>query len=191
MLIGYARVSTKDQNLDPQLDALTAAGCERIFSEKASGAKADRPELAKALDMMRAGDVLVVTKLDRLGRTSRQLINTVEDLRSKDMHFRCLDHHGIDTSSAMGKAFFSVFAAMAELERDLIRERTQTGLKAAVARGRRGGRPKALSEADYPTARALLADPKVPVRECARRLGVSVNTLYAHFPDGKKIGASS
>lgn len=184
-LIGYARVSTREQNLDAQIDALNAAGCARIYSEKVSGAKAARPELAAAFDYMRPGDTLVVTKLDRLARTTAQLIETVNQLADDGKHFRCLDRD-LDTSGASGKLIFNIFASFAEFERDVIRERTKAGLEAAIARGRKGGRPKAISEHDIPVARALLKDPEISVREAAKRLGVSPSTLYRHFPDGKR-----
>jgi DNA invertase Pin-like site-specific DNA recombinase len=146
MLVGYARVSTDDQSLDLQYDALTRAGCERIFDDKASGARDDRPGLADALSHLRQGDCLVVWKLDRLGRGLRSLIDFVEGLHHRRIDFRTLDGSTqIDTSTAQGKFFFRVMAALAEMERDLIRERTMAGLAAARARGRKGGRKPKLT----------------------------------------------
>jgi DNA invertase Pin-like site-specific DNA recombinase len=147
MLVGYARVSTQDQNPALQLDALQAVGCERFYVEKASGAQRDRPELKAALDSVRAGDTLVVWKLDRLARSLKQLIETVETLASRDIGFRSLTE-SIDTNTAGGKLVFHIFGSFAEFERSIIRERTRAGLDAARARGRRGGRPSALSDKD-------------------------------------------
>lgn len=181
MLIGYARVSTQDQTPQLQLDALKAVGCERVFVEKASGAKRDRPELMASLDFMREGDTLVVWKLDRLARSLKQLIETVERLEGKGMHFRSLTE-SIDTTTPTGKLAFHVFAALAEFERSVIRERTKAGLQAARERGRAVGRPRAMKDADIAAAKALLADPAITTKDVARRLGVSVSTLYKHLP---------
>lgn len=188
MLIGYARVSTHDQNPALQLDALKAAGCERVFTEKASGAQRDRPELAAALSFMRQGDSLVVWKLDRLARSLPQLIETVAHLEAKGIGFRSLTE-AIDTTTAGGKLIFHIFGALAEFERSVIRERTRAGLKAARDRGRKGGRPPALSAADLAAAKAMLRDPEITVAEVAQRLRVSAATLYRHLPGGR--GASS
>ena len=141
MLVGYARVSTQDQNPDLQLDALKAAGCEKVFTEKASGGQRDRPELAAALSYMRPGDSLVVWKLDRLARSMPQLIDTVSTLEDQGIGFRSLTE-AIDTTTAGGKLVFHIFGALAEFERSVIRERTRAGLKAARDRGRKGGRPQ-------------------------------------------------
>ena len=184
MLVGYARVSTQDQTPALQLDALKAAGCERVFQEKASGAQRDRPELAAALDYMRAGDTLVVWKLDRLARSMKQLIETVEKMEGRQIGFRSLTE-AIDTTTAGGRLVFHVFAALAEFERSVIKERTTAGLAAARARGRKGGRPRALSEKDIAAARAMLSDPEITVDEVARRLGVGPATLYRHLPGGR------
>lgn len=184
MLIGYARVSTQDQNLAMQEDALREAGCERIFVEKVSGAKAERPELQAALDYMREGDTLVVWRLDRLARSLKQLITTVEMLEGKGIGLRSVNE-AIDTTTSGGRLIFHIFASLAEFERSIIRDRTRAGLDAAIARGRKGGRPPALSEADHASAKALLRDPAIPVKEVARRLGVSVSALYSHFPGGR------
>ena len=189
MLVGYARVSTQDQNPALQLDALTAAGCEKVFTEKASGAQRDRPELAAALSYMRSGDSLVVWKLDRLARSLPQLIETVATLEDQGIGFRSLTE-AIDTSTAGGKLVFHIFGALAEFERSVIRERTRAGLKAARDRGRKGGRPPALSAADLAVAKALLRDPAITVDEVATRLKVSPATLYRHLPGGRGgIGA--
>src|SRR5271166_5033067 len=166
MKIGYARVSTQDQSTDLQLDALRTVGCERIFSEKASGSKTDRPELLKALEYARSGDVIVVWKLDRLARSMRQLIDTMEMLKERGIALGSLTEK-IDTTSAQGKLVFGIFASLAEFERSLIRERVNAGLEAARQRGRKGGRPpvgaaklthaSALLKAGYSTAKAAKA----------------------------------
>jgi DNA invertase Pin-like site-specific DNA recombinase len=184
MLVGYARVSTQDQTPALQLDALKAAGSERVFLEKASGAQRDRPELAAALDCMRAGDTLVVWKLDRLARSIKQLIETVEKMEARQIGFRSLTE-AIDTTTAGGRLIFHVFAALAEFERSVIKERTTAGLAAARARGRKGGRPRSLSEKDIAAAKAMLSDPEITVDEVARRLGVGPATLYRHMPGGR------
>lgn len=184
MLIGYARVSTQDQNPQLQLDALSGAGCERVFQEKASGAQRERPQLKAALDYMRAGDALVVWKLDRLARSMKQLIETVEDLEACEIGFRSLTE-SIDTTTSGGRFVFHIFAGLAEFERSIIRERTRAGLAAAHAQGRTGGRPPSLDEKNKPAALALLRDPKIPVKEVAHRLGISVAALYQHFPGGR------
>jgi DNA invertase Pin-like site-specific DNA recombinase len=181
MLVGYARVSTQDQNPALQRDALEAAGCDKIFEEKASGAQRDRPQLMAALDYMRNGDTLVVWKLDRLARSLKQLIETVELLEERGIGFRSLTE-AIDTTTSGGKLVFHIFAALAEFERGIIRERTTAGLAAARARGRVGGRPPALTASDLAQAKALLADPEITVKQIAARMGVSVSTLYKHLP---------
>ena len=184
MLVGYARVSTQDQNPALQLDALTAAGCEKLFTEKASGAQRDRPELEAAVAYMRSGDSLVVWKLDRLARSMKQLIETVEGLEARGIGFRSLTE-AIDTTTPGGKLVFHIFGALAEFERSIIRERTRAGLDAAAARGRKGGRPSKLTEDDLKAAKALLADTSITVEDVAKRLGVSPATLYRHMPGGR------
>lgn len=184
MNIGYARVSTADQNPTLQTDALHAAGCERIFVEAASGAQRDRPELQRALDYMRPGDTLVVWKFDRLARSMRQLIDTVDLLQSEGMGLRSLTE-AIDTTTAGGMLVFHIFGALAQFERSIIRERTRAGLEAARARGRKGGRPPKLTKDDLRDAKALLRDPEISVAEAAKRLGVSPATLYRHLPGGR------
>lgn len=177
MKIGYARVSTRDQEAHLQTDALTEAGCERIFEEKASGAQRDRPELQRAVEYLRPGDVLVVWKLDRLARSLRQLIETVEDLQARGIGFISITE-GIDTTSPGGKLVFHIFGALAEFEREMIRERTKAGLKAAKSRGRKLGRPAALTEAQIEMARAMRSTGKHSMPEIAKQLGVSRATLY-------------
>jgi DNA invertase Pin-like site-specific DNA recombinase len=187
MLVGYARVSTQDQKPELQLDALKAAGCEKVFVEKASGAQRERPELKAALDYMRNGDTLVVWKLDRLARSMKQLIETVEGLEEVGVGFRSLTE-AIDTTTAGGKLVFHVFGALAEFERSIIRERTRAGLDAARARGRKGGRPPKLKESDLKAARAMLADKSITVEEVAKHLRVSPATLYRHLPAARAQG---
>jgi DNA invertase Pin-like site-specific DNA recombinase len=184
VLVGYARVSTRDQNPALQLDALRAAGCERVFEETGSGARADRPQLRAALDFMRPNDTLLVWKLDRLARSTKQLIDTVEALKARDIGFRCLTQE-LDTTTPGGRLVFTLFSALAEFERDVIRERTRAGLDAARARGRVGGRPPALSDRDLAAARALLRDPALTVDDVAAHLNVAVSTLYRHLPGGR------
>lgn len=181
MLVGYARISTRDQKPHLQIDALKEAGCQRIFSETASGARRERPELHTALDFMRSGDSLVIWKLDRLARSTRQLLDTVEDLSQRGIGLKVLTQD-IDTTTAGGRLIFTVFGAIAEFEREIIRERTRAGLDAARLRGRRGGRPRALAEKDLKEARALLTDPEITVEDVARRLGISPSTLYRYLP---------
>lgn len=184
MLVGYARVSTQDQDPALQLDALKAAGCEKVFTEKASGAQRERPQLQAALDYMRDGDTLVIWKLDRLARSLKQLIETVEGLAARGIGLRSLTE-AIDTTTSGGKLIFHIFGALAEFERGVIRERTRAGLDAARARGRTGGRPSALSPDDLAAAKALLCDPDITVEQVARRLGVVPSTLYRHIPGGR------
>lgn len=184
MLIGYARVSTQDQTPELQLDALRRVGCEKIFTEKASGSQRDRPQLKAALEYVRSGDTLVVWKLDRLARSLKQLIETIEQLKERDIDFRSLTE-AIDTATPGGRLTFHIFAALAEFERSLIQERTQAGLASARARGKKGGRPPALSSDDVLVAKALLRDHAISVEEVAKRLNVSPSTLYRHFPGGR------
>ncbi len=183
MLIGYARVSTLEQDLALQRDALKREGCGRIFEETASGGKVDRPELARALDQMRKGDTLVVWKLDRLARSMKQLIETVGVLEAAGVQFRSLTEK-IDTTTPGGKLTFHIFGAMAEFERSLIRERTMAGLKAARARGRKGGRPALMSADDLAMAERLLSA-EFSVKGVAERLGVSEATIYRKLRKAK------
>ena len=184
MLVGYARVSTQDQDLSLQLDALHAAGCAKVFTEKASGAQRDRPQLQAALDYMRSKDTLVVWKLDRLARSLKQLLETVEDLGNRGIGLRSLTE-SLDTTTSGGTLVFHLFAALAEFERAMIRERTRAGLQAARRRGRLGGRPPALTSRDLTEAKALLRDPEITVEQVAKRLGVASSTLYRHLPGGR------
>ncbi len=181
--IGYARVSTDDQNLDAQIDELQRQGCGKIFQEKVSGAKADRPELQKCMDHLREGDVLIVTKLDRLARNLKDLIGIVEKLHETGIAFVSVNDK-IDTSTPQGKFFFHVFGAVAEFERDLIRERTNAGLSAAKARGRVGGRRSVMTSEKMIAAKKLLETDMSP-SDIAKQLGISRATLYNHFPGGK------
>src|SRR5277367_6726038 len=190
MLIGYARVSTVDQNLALQRDALTEAGCAKIFTEQMSGAVADRPALHDALEFARSGDTLIVWKLDRLARSMKQLIETVESLRVRGIGFRSLTE-ALDSTTAQGRLVFHMFGALAEFERSLIRERTQAGLDAARRLGRTGGRPPKLTEDDLDVARALLANPDIGVTQIAHRLGVSPATLYRYIPAARAANTPS
>ncbi|WP_050452551.1 recombinase family protein [Candidatus Burkholderia verschuerenii] len=190
-LIGYARVSTADQNTALQLDALKVAGCEKIFIETASGARQGRPVLKEALAYAREGDAFIVYKLDRLARSLSQLISTVNDLKERKIEFRSLNE-AIDTSTPAGRMTFAIFAALTEFERDVIRTRTKDGLAAARAKGKVGGRPKKLSEKDLAVARVLLsADPPLTFSEVARRLNVGPSTLYNYFPTNSRPGHKS
>lgn len=177
MLIGYARVSTQDQNLELQRDALTAAKCERIFEDKASGAKAARPGLMEAISFMRPGDTLVIWKLSRLGRSIKQLIETVQLLQEKGIELKSLNE-SIDTATATGKLLFHIVAAFAQFERDNMIENTRAGLDAARARGKNGGRPKALDEKKAAMARELRKDPGRTVKEICEVLKISRATFY-------------
>src|ERR671926_139739 len=164
MLIGYARVSTNEQNLSLQRDALEKAGCEQIYTDHVSGTKARRPGLEQALSHLRSGDTLVVWRLDRLGRSLRHLIDTVADLQEKGIGFKSITE-SIDTTTSGGRLVFNIFASLAEFEREIIRERTQAGLQAARARGRKGGRPKALTDKQIDMLNKLAADKEHSVDE--------------------------
>lgn len=181
MLVGYGRVSKLDQNPELQLDALKAAGCEKMFIEKVSGVARDRPQLAAALSYMREGDTLVAWKLDRMARSLKELIDTAETLQQRGIGLRLLTE-AIDTSTAAGKLMYHVVGAIAEFERSLMIERTRAGLSAAAARGRKGGRPPKLTDNDLRAAQAMLADTDIPVAEVARRMKVSPATLYRYLP---------
>lgn len=176
MIIGYARVSTHDQNLDSQLDALQNAECEQIFQEKITGKSKDRPELLSCLKTLRKGDVLVVWKLDRLARSLKDLVEIITDLNQREIGFKSLTE-AIDTTSATGRLVFHIFGALAEFEHSLIRERTIAGLEAARARGRKGGRKPSMSENDIKKAKAMLSDPQITKTEVAKHFGVSRVTL--------------
>lgn len=176
MIIGYARVSTVDQSLNLQIDSLSEFGCNEIFQEKVSGARDDRTELMNALRMLRAGDKFVVYKLDRLARSTKSLIEIAENLRNKNVEFISIQDN-LDTSTAAGKAMFGMLSVLAEFERDIIRERTFSGLKAARARGRKGGRPK-VNKQKLNQALALYHSKRMTVREIQEITGISPATLY-------------
>lgn len=179
-IIGYARVSTDDQNLDLQRDALQKAGCQVIYEETASGKNAIRIELAQCRKALRSGDTLVVWRLDRLGRSLPDLVSIIGELEAEGVGFQSITEK-IETGSAAGKLVFHVFAALAEFERNLIRERTKAGLEAARARGRRGGRKPSLTEKAVKEIRQLLKDPDIQVMEVAKRYGVSRATIYKYL----------
>ncbi len=179
--IGYARVSTEDQNLDLQRDALHLAGVQSIYEEMASGKSAERPELEHCLKALRTGDVLVVWRLDRLGRSLPDLVRIVSELENKGIGFESVTEK-IETTSAAGKLVFHVFAALAEFERNLIRERTRAGLAAARARGRSGGRKPKLDARQVREIRRLMSDPTIPVSQIAERYKVSRTTIYKVAP---------
>jgi len=185
MKIGYARVSSFDQNLDLQNDALEKAGCERVIVDKASGKDTKRPGLNTIKEILRSGDTLVVWRLDRLGRSLKDLIEWVNYLDSKGVALKSLEE-AIDTTTATGKLIFHLFGALAEFERQLIRERTQAGLAAARARGRLGGRPKSLSPEKQKLAIQLYNDKKIPVKEICEMMGISKPTLYGYINESKK-----
>ena len=189
MLIGYARVSTQDQTLDLQTDALTQAGCEKLFTDTLSGAKAERPGLQEAMHHLRAGDTLVVWRLDRLGRTLKQLIATITDLSEQDIGFKSLQEN-IDTTTSGSKLIFHIFGALAEFEREIIRERTNAGLQAARARGRWGGRPalQSLDPKKMALAKQLHDDRSRPVSEICATLQISKSTLYRYLRDERVVG---
>lgn len=180
MLIGYARVSTQDQNLELQREALARAGCQKIFEDKVSGARTERPGLTKAFEMLREGDTLVVWKLDRLGRSVKQLVDLVGELSKQGTQFKSLTD-AIDTGTPSGRFFFHVMASLAEMERDLTIERTRAGLEIARQLGRKGGRKPKMTDSKIESARKLLAS-GVPPRDVARNLGVSIPTLYRWLP---------
>jgi DNA invertase Pin-like site-specific DNA recombinase len=181
VLIGYCRISTQDQRAALQEDALRQAGCERLFTDIASGAQATRQGLEEALAFMRPGDTLVIWRLDRLGRSLQRLIELVMTLQTREVGLWSLQER-LDTSTPGGKLIFHVFGALAEFERDLIRERTQAGLAAARARGRHGGRPKAMSPKQVAMAAALRQDPHTTIADICQTLGISRATLYRYLP---------
>ncbi len=183
MKIGYARVSTKDQSLNLQKDALKKAGCEKIYSEQISGTKTDRTKLNEMIEHIRQGDVIIVWKLDRLGRSLRDLVNLVSKFQDLGVGFKSL-HDNIDTTTPTGKLTFHLFAALAEFERDIISERTKAGLASARARGRRGGRPKGLSKKALDKARlaeSLYNEKNNSIQEICEYLSVSKPTLYRYL----------
>mgnify|MGYP005833028357 CR=1 FL=1 len=182
--VGYARVSTKDQSLDSQIDELEKAGYEKVFSDKMTGRTAERPEFKKCMEYLREGDVLVVHKLDRLGRTTRQLLELVEELRERGIQFQALTN-GIDTTTAQGRFFFTIMAGFSEMEAELISERTKAGLDAARARGRKGGRPK-MSQDKIDHALTLYESEKYTIKEITEKSGVSKAKLYREIRKRKE-----
>ena len=183
MKLGYARVSTKDQDLALQTDALTQAGCIKIYNDKLSGATKARPQLQALLGQLRSGDVVVIWKLDRLGRSLKDLVALVNDIEAKGAGLHSLNDH-IDTTTPAGKLTFHLFAALAEFERDIIRERTKAGLEAARARGRKGGRPKGLSPKAQQTAivaETLHKEGKLSVTQICNQLSISRGTFYNYL----------
>jgi DNA invertase Pin-like site-specific DNA recombinase len=185
-LIGYARVSTQDQKLDLQIDALKKAGCEKIFTDVASGSKNERVGLMQCMEYLRPGDCLVVWKIDRLGRSLTHLVRMIEELGERGVGFTSLNDPGFDTQAATGKLLFSIMAALATFERDLISERTKAGLVAARARGRVGGRPKAMTAEKIKKAEALM-DQGLKVGEVAKVIGVGKSTLQAAMSKLRQI----
>jgi DNA invertase Pin-like site-specific DNA recombinase len=179
VLIGYMRVSTGEQSLDLQRDALARTGCERIYDDVCSGRAIDRPGLSKALDAAREGDALVVWKLDRIGRSLPHVVGLVGDLQKRGVGLKVLTGD-VDTTTATGRLVFGIFATLAEFERDLIHERTMAGLAAARARGRAGGRPRVMTKPKLKAAMTMMADRDNAARDIAAELGVSLSTLYAY-----------
>lgn len=185
MLIGYARVSTHEQNLDMQIDALKQAGCQKIYTDKISTLKEERKGLNEALEYLRPGDVLVVWKLDRLGRTLKQLIELVAMFNQKGIGFKSLKET-IDTTTSTGKLVFHIFAALAEFERDIIHERTRAGLEAARARGRKGGRRRSLLPRDVQALKKLYDSRTMPVSQICRTFHIGRTTLYRYVNEAKE-----
>jgi DNA invertase Pin-like site-specific DNA recombinase len=185
MYIGYARVSKGDQNLDLQKQALESMGCKKIYQDQISGLRADRPGLNKALEQLRENDTFVVWKLDRLGRSVKELIEFVAELEKNKIHFKSITDQ-IDTSTPAGRFFFHLMASLAQMERELIVERTRAGLDAARLRGRIGGRKRLMSSSKIESAKKLLAN-GIPPREVAANLGVSIPTLYRWIPASTKL----
>ncbi len=178
MLVGYARVSTPEQTFELQTDELLAVGCENQFSDIASGARTDRPGLSKAIEFCRPKDVLVVWKLDRMGRSMSHLIETVKRLEQRGIGFRSLTEN-IDTTTSSGRLIFHIFGSLAEFERDLIRERVKAGLKSARARGRKGGRPP-VPEETKAMIKALMGDKSLSIKQICGQLGIAKSTLYKY-----------
>ena len=180
MLIGYARVSTIDQNLELQIDELKKIGCEKIFSEKVTGTKANRPELNELKKILRKGDTIVVWKLDRLGRGMRHLINLMQELEDAQIGFKSITE-GIDTTTTTGKLIFHIFASLAEFERALIVERTQAGLKAGRARGRIGGRPKLMTKSQIELMQKMHADKTVTIKSILETFKINRSMMYRYL----------
>lgn len=184
MIIGYARVSTDQQDHSLQIDALNRAGVDRIFTEAASGTRADRPVLKEALEFARSGDTVVVYSLSRLARSIRHLLDVAEDLQKRGVALRSITE-SIDTSTPGGRFTFTVLGALSQMEVELLRERTRAGLEAARARGRVGGRPRSLDERKIRAARAMLAAGDLTVAEVAAQVGVAPSTIYRYLPGGR------
>ena len=180
MLIGYARVSTQDQNLDLQVEALQKSGCDKIYKEIVSGCKADRRTLTEAFSYLRSGDILVVWRLDRLGRSLKQLIELINALKEREIGFKSIIE-AIDTTTPTGQFFFHITGAFAELERDLIRERTKAGLASARARGRKGGRPKAIDAEAFQMALVLYNEKNTTVANISKQFNISKRTFYRYL----------
>lgn len=192
MKIGYARVSTQSQNLDLQIDALTKAGCKKIFKEKVSGVKSEREELLKVMDQLRKGDTVIIYKLDRLARSMRHLVDLVAEIEAKGANIKSLNDAMIDTTTAQGKLVFNIFASISEFERNLISERTKAGLASAKKRGRVGGRPKGLNKEakrKAKVAKLYYEKQELSVNQICVEIGVSKATLYKYLRhEGVKIG---
>ena len=184
MLVGYARISTDDQNLDLQRDALTQAGCKKIYTDQLSGVSVNRLGLATALEVLRRGDTLVIWRLDRLGRSLKDLIRLVEQLEQRGIGLKSLQEN-IDTATSGGRLVFHLFGALAEFERNLIRERTQAGLSAARARGRQGGRPKMLDADKRDLALRLYRERQHSIADICRMMGISKSTLYNYLAEAR------
>src|SRR6202051_4951935 len=184
MLLGYARVSTDQQDHALQLDALRAAGCDKVFVETGSGTRTDRPELARVLEQVRQDDVLVVWRLDRLARSLRHLIDIADDLNRRSVALKSITE-SIDTTTPSGRFMLNILGALRSMGREIIVERTRAGLMAAAARGRRGGRPPALDQAKIRAARAMLASGNMSAIEVAPQVGCAASTLYRHLPGGR------
>lgn len=185
MLIGYARVSTQDQNLELQIEALTQAGCKKIFDDKISGTRLERPGLTKTMEMLRDGDTLVVWKLDRLGRSVKNLVDLVTKLQKQNIQFKSLTD-AIDTETPSGRFFFHVMASLAQMERELTVERTRAGLEVARKLGRKGGRTRKMTDSKIESGKKLLSS-GMPARDVANNLGVSVPTLYRWIPGSTNV----
>ena len=185
MLIGYARISTTEQTLDLQRDALEKAECEKIFTDTVSGTKAERKGLEEALSHLRRGDTLVVWRLDRLGRSLRHLIDTITELHDRGVGFKSLQEN-IDTTTSGGKLVFHIFGALAEFEREIIKERTQAGLASARSRGKVGGRPKALTPKEVQMLNNMAADKSLTVSDVCKALGIGRTTFYRYVKVGER-----
>src|SRR5208283_4721129 len=185
MLVGYARVSTQDQNLELQLKALKKIGCKKLYQDQISGAKNNRPGLQLALEVLRKGDTLVVWKLDRLGRTVKGLVDLVNKLHQNGTHFKSITDN-VDTSTPSGRFFFHIMASLAQMERELVAERTRAGLAAARAQGRIGGRKRKMTKSKMESAKKLLSSGTLP-KDVARNLGVSIPTLYRWIPASSSV----